>query len=200
MATKRELRERWTDELLESALAQLRSGRAPDAFGRTENGLWDLRGFVIRGILRNLSMNAVDLTFCSTERGGQFLGCTLDNVDLSNATLKTNIDGMFSGCRFEASNLSRALFRGSFANCCFCRAKLNDAAGESVAFRECRFDSADFRGAHLCVCTFDACTWRNATFGNGSFYRSKFTEHQPNDVGNTIMDRAEFLARPGSAG
>ena len=200
MATKRQLQERWTDELFELTLAQLRSGGAPDTFGRTQNGFWDLRGFAIRGILRNASINSVDLTYCRSELGGQFLGCTLHNVDLSHANLQTNIDGTFSDCSFEESNLSHALFRGSFANCSFFRTKLRDAAGESVRFRECRFDGADLRGAHLCGCTFHGCTWRDAMFGNGSVYGSKFTEHQPDDLGNTIVDRAEFPPRPEGAG
>ena len=193
MPTKSNLTERWSDKIIVSVLAQLRSGKAPGPFGRTVSGLWDLRGFVIREILRNVSISAVDLTYCRTERGGQFLGCTLDNVDLSNATLKTNIDGTFSGCKFEASILGGALFRGRFVNCNFLKSKLKDAAGESVCFRQCCFDNADLRGAHLCTCTFDSCTWRDATFGDGSFYRSKFTGGQPNDVGNTIMERAEFV-------
>ncbi len=193
MATKNELKARWSDELIESVLAQLRSGEVPEPFGHTESGICDLRGLVIRGILRTITMNAIDLTYCSAERGGQFLGCTLIDVDLSNSTLKTNIDGKFSACKFDESNLNGALFRGRFENCSFSKAKLKDAAGESVSFSECRFDSADLRGAHLCTCNFNTCTWKEATFGNGSFYRSKFTRGQPNDVGNTIMDHAGFV-------
>lgn len=194
MTAKKELKERWTDTLLESALAQLRSGAVPDIFGRTEDGYWDLRGIAFREILRNVSMNCIDLTYCTAEQGGQFLGCNLENVKLSSAKLKTNVDGKFTDCSFDSSHLHGALFRGSFVNCSFCKSKLRDVGGESVSFRECRFDDADLRGAHLCSCTFDTCTWGNVTFGDGSFYRSRFTGEQPLSVGNTIMDRAEFVS------
>ncbi|MFI4851707.1 MAG: pentapeptide repeat-containing protein [Gimesia chilikensis] len=193
MATRKELKERWSDDLIESVLAQFRSGKNPAPFGHTESGLCDLRGLMIRGILRNVTMNLIDLTCCSTERGGAFLGCTFNDVDLSNSMLKTNIDGRFSACRFVEANLNGALFRGSFENCSFLKAKLKNSVGESVSFIDCCFDSTDLRGAHLCACSFNTCTWKDVKFGNGSFYRSKFTGEQPNDVGNTIMDHAEYF-------
>src|SRR5262245_56338517 len=105
---KRELKNRWTGESLGLVLKRLRSGQALDLFGRTADGKCDLRGFNIQEILRNVSIVDVDLSHCSTERGGQFLGCTLTNVDLSRSILKTNIDGAFSNCIFDESTLTAA--------------------------------------------------------------------------------------------
>jgi uncharacterized protein YjbI with pentapeptide repeats len=193
MTANTELKNRWTDELIDSVLRQLRSSQSPDPFGRTENGLWDLRGFTIREGLRTISMKDIDLSYCKTEGGGQLLSCELSNVTLSHAMLETNLNGTFTACKFDGANLSRVRFRGRFIDCTFLKTKLKDAAAEAVSFVTCCFDGADLRGAHLCSCTFESCTWKDAAFGNGSFHRSKFTGNHPCDLGNTIIDRAEFV-------
>jgi uncharacterized protein YjbI with pentapeptide repeats len=188
----RELRGRWDEELTGLVLKRLRSGESPDVFGHTAEGRWDLRGIVIREILRNATIIGVDLSRSSAERGGQFLGCTITDADLSHSTLKTNIDGVFTNCTFENSVLTGALFRGSFVGCSFLKTQLRDAAGESVTFKNCCFNDANLRNAHFCACRFESCTWIGTSFGDGSFYRSKFTGGNPKDVGNTIMDSTEL--------
>lgn len=188
MPTKGMLKGRWTDALVESVLAELRAGATPEPFGSTEDGMRDLRGLQIRGILRNLRMSNIDFGFCRSERGGQFLGCNLTRVNFSGSSLKTNIDGTFVSCVFDRSNLAGCLFRGQFRDCSFRRATMKGAAGESVRFRECSFNDADLRGAHLCACTFEQCTWRSTLFGDGSLYRSKFLGDSPKELGNTLVD------------
>lgn len=187
------LQNRWDDESIGLVLKRLRSDEPPDVFGRTADGKWDLRCFVIGEILRSVSMVDIDLSSCSVQRGGQLIGCTLTNVDLPRSKLTTNIDGVFTNCSFENSNLTAALFRGKFIDCSFMKAKLRNATGESVTFTNCCFDDANFHGAHLCGCRFGSCTWNGSRFGDSSLYRSQFTGGFPNDVGNTIMDHVEVI-------
>lgn len=188
----KEIVARWSNASIEIVLNQLRSGSCPSVFGECSNGQTDLRGLPIAQVLRRISIQNVNLQHCRTLRAGQFLDCAVTNADLSKSTLRTNLDGIFKNCVFDASRMEKSLFRGTFTDCSFHLAKMRDCSASTVTFNACDFSNADLRGGHFDSCSFIECCWDDVLFGEGSFYRSNFFKSRPLSLGDSILDGTTF--------
>lgn len=197
------LNERWSsaqvadvnDQILRASRARDPSWRPTSPFGRTAEGLDDLRGLTIKVPIKYLAVRHVDLSQCTLEMDGgltlsDFVDCRLDRISLQGRFLTR----LFERCSFRWSSLQDVRPGERFVDCDFSNAKLNRAMARGAHFVRCDFSAADLRGAHLMSCTFDNCRFDDARFGNGSLAGSRFIG--PIDTSKfkaTILDDVKLL-------
>ncbi|MCA9137289.1 MAG: pentapeptide repeat-containing protein [Planctomycetales bacterium] len=187
MSTK-ELKSRWSDDLLESVFDHLEKGLAYSPFGNTDDERLDLRGVRLAYLVRDVELKNADMSFCEEGRG-QIAGWKMSNVLLNNSRLTSNIHGHFHNCSFHRANMNGAWLDGVFDQCAFNLAKMRAASAEDTTFDQCSFLGSDLRKAHLCDCRFIKCDWEDVHLGDGSFSESRFLNGFPSDIGNTIMTK-----------
>ena len=161
-------------------------------FGRTGEGLLDLRGVPIEGAVHMVEAVGVDFAHSQMGTTGQLGGgfrasrCRFDRCKYQSA-----LDGVFEHCRFLASNLADSTVREVFVSCDLTEANMSRVRGSQVTFRSCTFISTNFVKACLYDCRFIDCRFQDAKFGRGSFAGSVFTdcEFVGIDWKDTILDR-----------
>lgn len=184
---------RWDTNQKALVLASLKGGLSPlSPFGKTEEGLVDLRGLQLEEplLLNELSADGLDLSFsripkmlcvrsnfvnCSLRKAKVLLlsnGSIFENVDFSHADISKSASGSatkFIDSSFKFSNLTGGGFKqGFFENCDFSNATLN-----MVEFGECDISDSVFDGV-LNKCFFrgsvNRCDFRSVAFIDCAFY------------------------------
>lgn len=185
---------RWTAELVSMGETAI-TGDVESPFSITDDGLADLRGLVVKRILKHAKVNSVDLSGAEFVGFAQFIACEVQNTRLRSALLNTNLGRSFRSCDFSAAKLIRAVLRGEFTECDFTKANLAGAMGSEVRFIRCVFVQTNFNKSHLLHATFEDCRFQDCKYKNGSFAYSRFIrspmEHE--NLGNTIMEKVVVM-------
>lgn len=169
-------------------------GNGPSPFPLLADGYRDLRGLVISEIVKNITISDTDFGNCATHGFGQFNMCRVHRCRFRASELMTNLGSEFRECDFSDANLTGALLRGKFVNCCFNSTNLSSALGNQVQFVGCQFHKSNFRKAMLKNSLFEECTFSECRFGSGSLARSRFLETRLESIefGNTLMEKVIF--------
>lgn len=185
---------RWTAVQTSKGEAAI-TGDVESPFPILANGLTDLRGLVVKRIVKRSKVSLVDLS--DAEFGGfaQFSACEVQNTRFRHASLNTNLGNSFRSCDLSSAKLVRAVLRGEFTDCDFTKANLTGAMGSEVRFVRCVFVQTNFKKSTFLHATFEDCQFENCKYGSGSFAYSKFVrspmEHE--NLGNTIMDKVSVM-------
>ena len=191
-----QLRERWTDKIVQQAIDALHSkDRFPFAALQEANAEYiDLRGIPLPEMLKRLTIKYVDFSHSKILLNGQTLMCKLFDCRFTYAQFGTNLDNYFERCDFSRAQLQGALFRGVFKECSFVNANLARAKGNNVCFKECDFSHSKFDGTSFTWSVFENCTMSNVKFNFSSLGGSRFlnTSLMGVDLRDTLIDGTRF--------
>jgi len=191
----KQLRDRWSGVSTAGLRAQLLAP-VKSPFGRTKEGLWDLRGILVEDVLHRLVLEQIDFSFSEMMALGQLGGgTTVVACKFDFCRYETTIQAIFENCSFIGSNLHRSIVGQRFVGCVFERARLSGVRGSGVRFEECVFAQADFRSASFYDSVFAHCRFDRCRFGNGSLAGSKFQDcvFSQTDLVNTLLERVTGL-------
>ncbi|QDU95663.1 pentapeptide repeat-containing protein [Lignipirellula cremea] len=188
------LRDRWSDPKTCSNAIAFIHGKGDAPFTRTAEQNEDLRGLPVSAMLREASLEYVDMSAATLEGFGQFIECSLRQCKLVKGSFTTNLGNAFYTCDFSTATLAGAMVRGSFTECDFTKSNLTGCMGVQCRFVRCRFHQTNFRKATLIQCLFENCSFEQCKFGNGSLASSRFIDSKiaPETLGNTLMENAVF--------
>ncbi len=111
---------RWSTEQAATGESAI-TGDADSPFAVMDDGLTDLRGLVVKKILKNARVSSVDLSGAVFEGFAQFSACHVESTRFRSAFLNTNVGRSFRSCDFSSANMIRAVLRGEFVACDFTR-------------------------------------------------------------------------------
>lgn len=188
----RKWRSRWGDHDLEAtgrALAEasrrMNLGPLPESvFGRTDEGMADYRGALLKEPVRYLRIHEADFSNASFKQGAsinesELVNCILDRVDMRGVFVRRS----FEKCSFIEAKLSKCRLGTVFKSCDFSGADLTGSVATGCRFERCIFSGANMAKILYTGCTFDECVFEGVGVLSGSVAGSRF-------VGRTSL--AEF--------
>ena len=157
----------------------------------------DLRGFVFRYPVRDMTLDSVDLSYGGVDYAGSLIDITADRSLFVGGTWDTNLSRTFRHCRFDGAKLTgTTIFGGSsFTDCSFVRANMQGAKATAATFERCDFTNANLKSAHLSDSALVGCAWEGARFLHSSLAHSRITRAGfPLEKGEEITGRLSLPA------
>lgn len=214
---KKELRERWGDDLNFEINRSLKKENwqdknVPNArwqtqpFGLTECGKIDLRGFVFREPSKYQNLVNLDFSYAvqgagitdgyGVSRQGSFIASIMESCEFVGVEMPASFDGQFFECNFSEAVFDNTCMAEVFQNCLFLKSKMKNVKTRGVRFVNCDFTKANLSHSKFYSAIFENCIFDEANFSGCSIPGSKFlgTRLSDNQIASClVIDHIKFV-------
>ncbi|WP_071604008.1 pentapeptide repeat-containing protein [Dickeya sp. NCPPB 3274] len=215
---KKELRNRWPDELNFEINRNLKKEDWRDKgvsnsrwraqpFGLTDEGKVDFRGFSFREPIHYHLIKDIDFSYSQSISGNKdaygpsrgitgFIDSVFDGCKFVGSTLPANLSEHFNNCDFSGSVFESTRISADFNLCIFVSCKMKDILIRGKKFVGCDFSKANLSKSNFYSCYFEDCIFDDAKFtgcniSGSTFVNTRLSEAQITSC--SVADKLKFL-------